>query len=205
MCERARSKLCAASATGVNAIHLISSHTALKVANVGAVSGSASRASKAPSGAVWRYRTVDSTSRTNVDASASNREYKARRSAAYRNRSSRRALHRAIQNALTTPTMVPSSVPATPTIAASMARGYDSDDRVRGPLFQHNLAEFRRPSGNPVEPGDSGGPLWYKYSSTAGIRGIVSLRAFDAFEGWNSFATQYNSIADYYVGSAIIP
>lgn len=52
---------------------------------------------------------------------------------------------------------------------------------------------------------DSGGPLWYKYSSTAGIRGIVSLRAYDPIEGWNSFATQYQAIADYYRGVAIIP
>lgn len=70
---------------------------------------------------------------------------------------------------------------------------------------QHNLAEFRRPSGTPVQPGDSGGPLWYKYSSTAGIRGVVSLRAYDLFEGWNSYATQYQTIANYYVGGAIIP
>lgn len=70
---------------------------------------------------------------------------------------------------------------------------------------QHNLAEFRRPSGLPVQPGDSGGPLWFKYSSTAGIRGIVSLSAWDPIEGWNSFATQYQTIADYYRGVAIIP
>jgi len=70
---------------------------------------------------------------------------------------------------------------------------------------QHNLAEFRRPSGTPVQPGDSGGPLWFKYSSTAGIRGVVSLRAYDLFEGWNSYATQYQTIASYYVGGAIIP
>lgn len=41
--------------------------------------------------------------------------------------------------------------------------------------------------------------------STAGIRGVVSLRAYDLFEGWNSFATQYGTIADYYRGVAIIP
>ena len=70
---------------------------------------------------------------------------------------------------------------------------------------QHNLAEFRRPSGTPVQPGDSGGPLWFKYSSTAGIRGVVSLHAYDAFEGWNSYATQYQTIADYYRGVAIVP
>ena len=69
---------------------------------------------------------------------------------------------------------------------------------------QHDLAEFRRPSGTPVQPGDSGGPLWYKDSSTAGIRGVVSLRAYDLFEGWNSYATQYQTIANYYRGVAII-
>ena len=70
---------------------------------------------------------------------------------------------------------------------------------------QHNLASFRRPSGLPVQGGDSGGPLWFKYASTAGIRGIVSLKSYDAIEGWNSYATQYATIADYYRGVAIIP
>jgi hypothetical protein len=31
------------------------------------------------------------------------------------------------------------------------------------------------------------------------------MRAYDVFEGWNSYATQYQTIATYYVGGAIIP
>ena len=46
----------------------------------------------------------------------------------------------------------------------------------------HDLAAFNRP-GAPIQSGDSGGPLWYKYSSPsrAGIRGVVSGNFWDVF------------------------
>lgn len=70
----------------------------------------------------------------------------------------------------------------------------------------HNLAEFYRSSGVPVQPGDSGGPLWYNYSSPdrAGIRGVISGYSWDLLQGWSSYATQYQTIADYYVGHAAL-
>ena len=36
-------------------------------------------------------------------------------------------------------------------------------------------------------------------------RAATGSTLYDAFEGWNSFATQYQTIADYYRGVAIIP
>lgn len=70
----------------------------------------------------------------------------------------------------------------------------------------HDLAAFYRSSGLPTQDGDSGGPLWYKYNSPAraGIRGVLSGRGWDWIEGWNSWATQYQSIANYYVGHAAL-
>lgn len=70
----------------------------------------------------------------------------------------------------------------------------------------HNLASFYRPGGGPIQHGDSGGPLWFSYSSPAraGIRGVISGFGYDALEGWNSYATQYQTIADYYVGHAAL-
>ena len=71
----------------------------------------------------------------------------------------------------------------------------------------HRLAAFNRPSGVPVQPGDSGGPLWLKYSDgTAGVRGVVSGRFWDitTFQ-YLSYATQYQNVADFYVMHAILP
>ena len=69
----------------------------------------------------------------------------------------------------------------------------------------HNLASFDKADGTPIQDGDSGGPLWFSYSSPlrAGIRGIVSGRALWP-TGWVSYATQYQVIADYYVGHAAL-
>lgn len=71
----------------------------------------------------------------------------------------------------------------------------------------HSLAAFNRPSLVPVQPGDSGGPLWYKYSDgTAGVRGVVSGRFWDiGMAQYLSYATQYQNVADFYVMHAIIP
>jgi hypothetical protein len=71
----------------------------------------------------------------------------------------------------------------------------------------HSLAAFNRPSGAPVQLGDSGGPLWLKYSDgTAGVRGVISGRFWDVgtFQ-WLSYATQYQQAADFYVMHAILP
>jgi hypothetical protein len=72
----------------------------------------------------------------------------------------------------------------------------------------HNLAEFYKPSSdNHILPGDSGGPLWYNYGGSpfgAGIRGVISGYGWDLFEGYNSYATQYQSIANYYVAHAAL-
>ncbi len=71
-------------------------------------------------------------------------------------------------------------------------------------ICAHNLAEFYNSAGDHVGPGDSGGPLWYNYSSPvgAGIRGITSGWSWDLVQGYSSYATQYQTIADYYVGHA---
>jgi hypothetical protein len=77
-------------------------------------------------------------------------------------------------------------------------------DPLNGPCY-HGLAEFYRTSGVVVvQLGDSGGPLWYAYSSPlgAGVRGVISGRGYDLFQGWSSYATQYQFIANYYVGHA---
>lgn len=70
----------------------------------------------------------------------------------------------------------------------------------------HNLAEFYNSNGDVVQPGDSGGPLWYNSSSPfgAGIRGVISGRSWDLFQGWSSYATEYQVIANYYVGHATL-
>ena len=71
----------------------------------------------------------------------------------------------------------------------------------------HNLAGFNQPDGTPVQPGDSGGPLWYSYSSPlrAGIRGVISGYFFDIGTlNWMSYATQYQTIADWYVAQALL-
>lgn len=71
----------------------------------------------------------------------------------------------------------------------------------------HSLAAFNRPSGIPVQPGDSGGPLWVKYSDgTAGVRGVTSGRFWDVGTfSWLSYATQYQQPADLNVMHAVIP
>lgn len=73
------------------------------------------------------------------------------------------------------------------------------------PGCARNLASFDKADGVPVQQGDSGGPLWFSYSSPlrAGIRGVVSGRV-NWPTGWVSYATQYQSIAAYYVGSAAL-
>jgi hypothetical protein len=71
----------------------------------------------------------------------------------------------------------------------------------------HNLAGFNQPTGGPIQHGDSGGPLWYSYSSPAraGIRGVISGFFWDIWTfNWMSYATQYTTIADYYVAHAAI-
>ncbi len=72
------------------------------------------------------------------------------------------------------------------------------------PICAHNLAEFYNAAGDHVQPGDSGGPLWYSSSSPfgAGIRGVISGWSWDLFQGYSSYATQYQTIANYYVGHA---
>ena len=70
------------------------------------------------------------------------------------------------------------------------------------PGCYHNLAEFYNAAEWYVQPGDSGGPLFYSYSSPlrAGIRGVVSGRSWDLMQGWSSYATQ----ASYYVAHAAL-
>ncbi len=72
------------------------------------------------------------------------------------------------------------------------------------PICPHNLAEFYNSAGDHVGPGDSGGPLWYNSSSPfgAGIRGVTSGWGWDLFQGNSSYATQYQTIASYYVDHA---
>lgn len=74
------------------------------------------------------------------------------------------------------------------------------------PGCAHNLAEFYRSDGKIPQPGDSGGPLFFSYSSPlrAGIRGVVSGRSWDLFQGWSGYATQYETIAAWYVGQAVL-
>lgn len=71
----------------------------------------------------------------------------------------------------------------------------------------HSLAAFDRPSNESVQDGDSGGPLWVRYSDgTAGVRGVVSGRFWDATTfHFLSYATQYQQVANFYVMHAIIP
>jgi hypothetical protein len=74
------------------------------------------------------------------------------------------------------------------------------------PGCAHNLAGFNSSSFGPIIPGDSGGPLWYRYQSEykAGIRGVISGRFWDVYTmNWMSYATQYQSIADWYVAQAL--
>lgn len=52
-----------------------------------------------------------------------------------------------------------------------------------------------------------GGPLWFSYSSPAraGVRGVISGYFWDISTfNWMSYATQYQSIANYYVGHAAL-
>jgi hypothetical protein len=74
------------------------------------------------------------------------------------------------------------------------------------PGCAHNLVEFYRSGGGIPQPGDSGGPLYFSYSSPsrAGIRGVVSGVSWDLFQGWSGYATQYKTIADWYVGQAVL-
>jgi hypothetical protein len=56
----------------------------------------------------------------------------------------------------------------------------------------HGLVGFVRDDRQPIEPGDSGGPLWKKYADgTAGVRGVISGYFFDYFYGFVSYATEY--------------
>ena len=73
-------------------------------------------------------------------------------------------------------------------------------------ICAHNLAEIYRPNGSHIQPGDSGGPLWFSYSSPlqAGIRGVLSGWSWDLFQGYSSYATQYATIANYYVAHAAL-
>ncbi len=74
------------------------------------------------------------------------------------------------------------------------------------PGCAHNLAGFNTPSGAVIQSGDSGGPLWYKYSSPAraGIRGVLSGRVWDIWTfKWMSYATQYQTIANFYAAHAV--
>ncbi len=73
-------------------------------------------------------------------------------------------------------------------------------------ICAHNLAEFYNSSQDIVQPGDSGGPLWYNSSAPfgAGIRGIISGWSWDLFQGYSNYATQYQTIANYYVGHATL-
>ncbi len=71
----------------------------------------------------------------------------------------------------------------------------------------HKLAAFSRSDGIPVQPGDSGGPFWYSYSSPnrAGIRGVISGRFWDVgSSSYYSYASQYQNIATFYVAHAAI-
>jgi hypothetical protein len=71
----------------------------------------------------------------------------------------------------------------------------------------HSLAAMNRPGGAPVQGGDSGGPLWYKYSDgKAGVRGVISGYFWDitTFQ-WLSYVTQYDQVAQFYVMHAVVP
>lgn len=71
----------------------------------------------------------------------------------------------------------------------------------------HNLAGFTNTDGSNVHEGDSGGPLYARYSDyTVGVRGTVSGYFFDigSLSYW-SYATMYQPVADYYVMHALIP
>ena len=67
------------------------------------------------------------------------------------------------------------------------------------PFCYHGLAGMTRPGGAPVQGGDSGGPLWYKYSDfTAGVRGNVSGYFWDVGTfSWYSWVSQYLTVANY--------
>lgn len=72
----------------------------------------------------------------------------------------------------------------------------------------HNLAQFNTSDGDPIIGGDSGGPLWFRYTNPnrAGIRGVISGYFWDvgSFQ-WRNYATQYVTIANLYGGGALIP
>jgi len=73
------------------------------------------------------------------------------------------------------------------------------------PGCAHELAGFNKSGGGHVVGGDSGGPLWYSYSSPsrAGVRGVISGYFWDIFTAdWMSYATQYQTISSFYVGHA---
>jgi len=74
------------------------------------------------------------------------------------------------------------------------------------PGCAHNLVEFYRSDETIPQPGDSGGPLYFSYSSPsrAGIRGVVSGTSWDLFQGWSGYATQYQTIANWYLGQAVL-
>jgi hypothetical protein len=68
----------------------------------------------------------------------------------------------------------------------------------------HSLAEFYNSNQDILQPGDSGGPFWFNSSSPfgAGIRGINTGWSWDLLQGYSNYATQYQTIANYYVGHA---
>lgn len=73
----------------------------------------------------------------------------------------------------------------------------------------HNLVGFHRFNlPYAIEPGDSGGPLWYKYANGgAGIRGVISGYFFDLFVEpgiFMSYATPYQVIANKLSISAVL-
>ena len=75
------------------------------------------------------------------------------------------------------------------------------------PACSHGLAGMTRPSGVPVQSGDSGGPLWYRYGDgTAGVRGVISGRFWDVGTfSWYSWVTQYQPIANAWAMHAVTP
>ncbi len=75
------------------------------------------------------------------------------------------------------------------------------------PSCFHGLAGMTRPSGVPVQSGDSGGPVWYRYGDgTAGVRGVISGRFWDVGTfSWYSWATQYQPIASAWNMHAVTP
>ena len=73
------------------------------------------------------------------------------------------------------------------------------------PCAHTSLSSTTPPNGswNRVTP-EAHSSTSYSSPLRAGIRGVISGRSWDLFQGWSSYATQYNSIASYYVGQAAL-